>query len=374
MNITELLEARNKATADIQTLIDGAMAAERSLEAEERATHDRLTDVYNQLTAQISRAEEQARSERALADIGAGDSTPAIEDDSEAVRFDRFMRGESRAFQSMPEARDFTKATSGAGGGNTVPVTLYTQMVETILEQSPIVDLAMRMDTAGGEKIQIPTATAFGANTTAEGAAIAENDATIALVDLDVAKYTNLTQLTAELQTDSAVNLEGFIARGSGAAIGNRFGGVLSAGVEAAVTDGATAGAVSSGKLVDLQYSVQGVFRRGGSFVMNSATAASIRKLASADGVAGVWQPSLAAGSPESLLGAPMLTDDTMATDGSILFGDFERAVVVRFAGGLRIERSDDYAFANDLVTWRSIMRAGFAVVDTAAVKKLTAA
>ena len=371
MDIQKLTESRNKATHDIQALIDRAKEEERGLDADERASYDRLTDLYSQLTDQITRATELAASQRALAEIGAGTQTPPVEDTSEAARFDAFRRGETRSFLSLPEQRDIVKGTASAGG-NTVPTSLYNQVTQSILDQSPMVGLAFRMDTASGEKIQIPTATAFGAQVTAEGVAIGENDPTFGLVDLDVSKYTNLAQLSSEVIDDSVLDLQAMVADGSGQAIGNAFGTALSAGVEAGVVAGPTAGAVSYDKLVDLYYSVQGVHQGPGVFAMNGTTAASVRKLVGSDDHP-IWGASLVPGQPETLLGRQVVIDDTMANDGSVLFGNFSRAVVVRFAGGLRVERSADYAFANDLVTWRVILRAGFAVRDTAAVKKLTA-
>ena len=47
----------------------------------------------------------------------------------------------------------------------------------------------------------------------------------------------------------------------------------------------------------------------------------------------------------------------------SILFGDMSR-YWVRQVGGLRFERSDDYAFANDLVTFRALARLDGCLVD----------
>jgi HK97 family phage major capsid protein len=41
----------------------------------------------------------------------------------------------------------------------------------------------------------------------------------------------------------------------------------------------------------------------------------------------------------------------------TIGFGDFSRYFLIRDAGGLRIERSDDFAFQNDLVSFRAIFR-----------------
>ncbi|MFP3468404.1 phage major capsid protein, partial [Leifsonia sp. SIMBA_070] len=67
-------------------------------------------------------------------------------------------------------------------------------------------------------------------------------------------------------------------------------------------------------------------YRHGASFVMNSSTLARIRKMKSDDG-AFLWQPSLAAGQPATLLGYPVVEAEDMpdiaANSLSIAFGNF---------------------------------------------------
>jgi HK97 family phage major capsid protein len=52
----------------------------------------------------------------------------------------------------------------------------------------------------------------------------------------------------------------------------------------------------------------------------------------------------------------------------SIAFGDMSR-YFVRIVNGVRFERSDEFAFQNDLVSFRCIIRLDGALVDTGAVK-----
>ena len=78
-------------------------------------------------------------------------------------------------------------------------------------------------------------------------------------------------------------------------------------------------------------------------------------------------------GSPDLLLGKPLVADPFMpalATSAkSILFGDFSQ-YFVRLVGGVRFERSDDFAFGSDLVTFRAILRGDGTLVDrTGAIK-----
>jgi len=48
----------------------------------------------------------------------------------------------------------------------------------------------------------------------------------------------------------------------------------------------------------------------------------------------------------------------TLATNALLIaFGDFSQYFIIRDVNSIRFERSDDYAFANDLVSFRAIMR-----------------
>ena len=73
-------------------------------------------------------------------------------------------------------------------------------------------------------------------------------------------------------------------------------------------------------------------------------------------------------GSSGSVFGVPIHVDPFVpgiATGAkSIIAGDWSR-VYVRHVQDLRFERSDDYAFINDLVTFRGAMSIDSALIDT---------
>ena len=74
-----------------------------------------------------------------------------------------------------------------------------------------------------------------------------------------------------------------------------------------------------------------------------------------------------------TILGKPVITDPNVAAVAlsakSLAFGDLS-TYYVRLAGGIRFERSDDFAFQSDLVTFRCIVRGDGILVDqTGAVK-----
>jgi HK97 family phage major capsid protein len=127
--------------------------------------------------------------------------------------------------------------------------------------------------------------------------------------------------------------------------------------------------------LIDLFHSVVTGYRASGSWLMRDATLASIRKIKTGESgsVQYLWQPGLQAGAPDTILGRPVVTAPSMPTMAanaySILFGDFSRHYVVRDVQGVRFERSDDYAFATDQITFRALLRTDGKRVDLTAVK-----
>jgi HK97 family phage major capsid protein len=107
-------------------------------------------------------------------------------------------------------------------------------------------------------------------------------------------------------------------------------------------------------------------------WLMRDATIATVRKLKDSQNQY-LWQPSMQIGAPDVLLGKPVFTDPNVAATAtsakSVIFGDMS-AYYVRIAGGIRFERSDDFAFQSDLVTFRCIVRGDGILADqTGAVK-----
>jgi len=107
---------------------------------------------------------------------------------------------------------------------------------------------------------------------------------------------------------------------------------------------------------------------------MSDPSAALIRQLKSTTTGGGVWQPALTAGDPDLLVGKPVFIVPqlpTMAANAKpIYFGELS-ALKIRIAGGIRFERSNEYAFGNDQVAFRALVRTGAVTVDPNAVKFL---
>jgi len=138
------------------------------------------------------------------------------------------------------------------------------------------------------------------------------------------------------------------------------------------VTTGVSGGIASGDPIVDLVYALGAVYRANASFVMNSKTAGTIRKLKDNDGRF-LWSDGLAAGEPARLMGYPVLVAEDMpdiaAGSAAIAFGDFGAGYTVAERPDLRVLR--DPFSAKPHVLFYATKRVGGAVSDFAAIKLL---
>jgi len=298
-----------------------------------------------------------------------------------------WMRGQSGREWAVPsENRDLSTSSSGV-----IDTGFRAQLWEYMIETAGVLNTGVDLlETSSGETIKLPRATAHStAAAAAEATGITESDPTLGSVNSTVTKEGYLLQISRELIDDSGVDLQGYLARSAGRALGNAVGAAAVTAALAAASAGATTAAGTAGGfgtqstadqgfdyLITLFHSVIDPYRRSAScaWLMSDPTAAKVRKIKSSEGVY-AWQPSVVAGQPDTILGKPVYIDtnvpDAAISVESILFGDW-RSLVVRIAGGYRFERSDDFAFGSDLVSFRALVRHGSVSVDANALKSLT--
>lgn len=125
-------------------------------------------------------------------------------------------------------------------------------------------------------------------------------------------------------------------------------------------------------EIIDLVYALGAEYRANATFVMNSKTAGTVRKMKDADGRF-LWSDGLAAGEPARLLGyAVMIAEDMpdIASDAmAIAFGDFGAGYTVAERPDLRVLR--DPFSAKPHVLFYATKRVGGDVSDFAAIKLL---
>ena len=394
--IKRLQERRNNVWEQAKALLDAAEERGGQLDGEEEQTYQRLNadlDAIDLRVKDMVDAEQRAKdAEAAFSGLLAKPETGPTGGDKKDSDLRRWARGEMRSIDiAVPTGasfRDLTKGTATAGG-NTVPTTFYGQLMAHLIEVSGVMMAGPTvLNTSSGETIEVPVTTAHSsAALTAEAAAITESDPAFAKRSLGAYKYGVLLQASSELLSDTGVDLEGYLAMQAGRALGNAFGvhaitgdgsskptGIVTSASTGVTGGTGVAGAFTADNLIDLYFSVIAPYRNSTScgWMMRDATLGAVRKLKDSQNQY-LWQPSIQLGAPDTLLGKPVYTDPNVAavatTAKSVIFGDFS-AYFVRMAGGVRFERSDDYAFNSDLTTFRAIIRAdGLTVDQTGALK-----
>ncbi len=139
-------------------------------------------------------------------------------------------------------------------------------------------------------------------------------------------------------------------------------------------TDG-TLGANDAAKvdnLVDLTYDLKPGYRQGASFMTSRDGLRQARKIKDDNGNM-IWQPSLVAGQPSTLLAYPILENEDMpaaaAESNSMVFGNFGRAYYIVDVRGTRVLRDP---FTNKpYVHFYTTKRVGGFLVNSEAVKVL---
>ncbi len=403
MSLADALNSRRlQVWNEMQELVDRTDAEGRSFSGEEESKWANMNAEISKLDGRIKEVRDaEARSKAADEAVNRGPQKRLITGADATAELRSWARGErGKGFDvRMPAGvsfRDLSKLSAGAGA-NTVPTSFYGQLVQHLVETGAFMGAGVTvLNTASGENLEIPKTTSHSsAAKIAETASITESDPVFGKVTLGAYKYATAFQVSSELVQDSGVDLEGYLASQAGQALGLALGdaivngdgsgdpnGVVTAsslGVTGAAAIGGGLGTQSTAGqgldyIIDLVHSVIAPYRRSSAcgFLMSDPTAAKVRKLKNSEGVY-AWQPSNIVGMPDRLLNFPVTIDtfvpDMAADAKSIIFGDFSK-YFVRMAGPIRFERSDDYAFANDLVTFRAVLRADGNLVDqTGAVK-----
>jgi HK97 family phage major capsid protein len=399
-----LTERRLNAWEQAKAVLDAAeQRDDHALTADEEATYQRLNTTIDEIDQRVKEwtdAEKRRKdAETALEQLREQprdpNAPPAPGQDMNA-QLRAFFQGKSgKAFEArsdrverVDETRVLSKLTAAAGA-NTVKISFYDRLMAHLIEVSGILQAGPTiLTTTSGEQIQVPKTTGHSTATlTAEAAAIAASDPTFGQVPLDAFKYPVLLQLSSELITDTSVDLEGYVAMQAGRACGNAFGAHAITGtgtnqpnglVTAAtlgVTGGAgVAGAFTFDNLIDLFFSVIAPYRNSPScaWMLRDASLGTARKLKDTNG-SYLWTPAATVGAPDTILNKPVYTDPNIAAVAlsarSVVFGDISQ-YFVRKVGDIRFEQSEHFAFNQDLVTYRAILRADGDLVDlTGAVK-----
>ena len=401
-----LLESRRRCEEEARSIIDRAESENRNLTGEETRQFEELGKRMSDLKSQsdrITKFDSDSRSaEAAMREIGGGFNPNNGGGDELIQQFRSVAAGERKGFdlpvtrqdtKVLSEHRALSKGTLGAGGA-TVPTSMVSRLYEHIIESATLIRAgATIFVTDSGETLDVPVTTAHStAALVAESGTIASSDPTFAKRSLGAYKYGLMVYVPTELLQDTGVDLTGYLARQAGRAVGNALGahlisgtgsgqptGILTSTTLGVTTATAVQGVPSADNLMDLMFSVNPSYRNSpeAAWLIKDSTLGAIRKIKDSQGRY-LWEPSLVAGQPDMLLGHPVLVDPNMPATGlnakSVVFGDLS-AYWTRIVSGVRFERSDDFKFDTDVVSFRCLIRGDGMLVDqSGAVKHLVGA
>lgn len=344
--ILELRAKRAKAWDAAKAFLDSKRGADGLLSAEDVATYEKMeADVVN-LGKEIDRLERQQALDAELnkpvnTPITGKPAAPAGEEKTgrATAEYRKSFWNVMRSKMPSPEVMNALQVGTDSEGGYLVPDEFERTLVEALEEQNIFRTLAHVIQTSSGDR-KIPVVASKGsASWVDEEGAIPESDDSFGQVSIGAYKLGTMIKVSEELLNDSVFDLEAYISREFARRIGNKEEeafftgdgtgkplGVLAetGGAEVGVT-AAAAAAFTADEIFDLFYSLKAPYRRSAVFVMNDASVKALRKLKDNNGQY-LWQPSLTAGAPDTLLNRPVYTSAFMpalaAGAKSVLFGD----------------------------------------------------
>jgi len=356
-------EVRANLTMQIRETIDSAEQEGRGLAAEELEKIDRIeADIRKADQAiEVARRDEERKHEASLAAKGFVVAEQGEQSASDILRSIADTRG----------THTFEKRTI-VSTDNTVPKSFFDQVFDVARLVGPMWDESEMIQTTSGEDLTIPTLTGYStASLKAEGSALDASDATYSSITLGAYKYGFLIQVSRELVNDAGFNIEAHLAQQAGNAIGYSTNAALTTGdgsdkpngiitaASTGVTGTATDYIFTADELISLQYTLDGAARRlpGVKYMANGSTIGKMRTLKDD---AGNYLYQVNVGQPDSFAGYEVVENPHMASTGTaalaVAFGHLP-SYKVRMVGGVDVASSQDYAFNQDLVTYRFLVR-----------------
>ncbi len=344
--ILELREKRAKLWDSTKAFLDSKRNDNGLLSAEDAETYEKMeADVVN-LGKEIDRLERQAALDlelsRATSNAIRNNPNANIHEEKTGRASNEYVKAFWNAMRNKNgfEINNALQVGTDSEGGFLAPDEFEKILIESLEEQKIFRQLANIITTSSGDK-KIPVVAGKGtASWVDEEGIITESDDSFGQVSIGAYKLATMIKVSEELLNDSVFNLESYIAKEFARRIGSKeeeaffIGdgtgkptGIFNAtgGAQLGVT-AASATAITLDEIMDLFYSLKSPYRKNSVFVMNDATVKAIRKLKDGNGQY-IWQPSITAGTPDTILNRPVKTSVYVPTIASaaksIAFGDF---------------------------------------------------
>ena len=388
LNTIELRQKRAGIISEARKLLDKIESEKRSISTEEQNKYNAMLSEADTLKTTIDNEE---RANVLLSELGQSTGKivgGSIEPETRGkgtskeyrTAFEKMVRYGKNALEAS-EVRALNE-TTGSEGGFLVPTEFEKQIIDQLYAKNIMRQLSTVITTANDR--DIPVVASHGAAAwTAEGAAFTPGDDAFASVTLSAYKAASIITVSEELLNDNAFNLESYIANEYARRIafleesafvnGNGSGkptGVIGSGTVGVTT--ASASAITSDEVMDLYYALGVPYRALASWVLNDATIKVIRKLKNATTGDYMWQPGMASGDPDRLLGRPVFASEhtpiIAATAKVAAFGDMSYYWIAQ-RGGVFFQRLNELYAANGQIGFRGYERVDGKLTQSGAVK-----
>jgi HK97 family phage major capsid protein len=396
--VSAAFEAFNRAFGEFRDTNDRRLAEIETRLSADVVTEEKLARIERGMDQAQARLDQLTLKSRRPALGGEPYDQTAIATAEHKTAFDRYVRtGESDGLKQV-ESKALSVG-SGPDGGYLVPQPAERDILRRMAAISPIRALAtvQTISTNTYKK-------AFAAAGPASGW-VAETDnrpqtnsQTLADLTFPAMEIYAQPAATQTLLDDSAVDIDQWIASEVETVFAEKEGQAFVAGDGVAKPKGflaatkvanaswswdkigylatGVAGAFPASNpsdvLMDLIFALKGGYRQNGTFLMNRATLAAIRKFKASTGEY-LWQPAATAGGQATLLNFPLAEAEDMPAIGtdsySIAFGDFRRGYLIVDRAGIKILR--DPFTAKPYVLFYVTKRVGGGVQDFEAIKLL---
>lgn len=400
-------ETKSMAQSDVRHAQNELMGV---FNAFQQANDERLESIERKVASDVLLEEKVDRIDRALSNAQSsldklalmgrrpmlGSETQATSEHKNA--WASYMRkGDENAILRV-EAKSLSSSVA-SDGGHVAPPEVQAIIERTLASISPMRRIAsVRPTTSGNFRKPIATTAAQAGWVAETGARAATNTPSLDLLSFPIGEIYSLAAATQTLLDDAAVDIDSWLASeiaqsfavAEGAAFINGDGtnkpkGLLAynlvadashaygdIGYIATGVAGAFAASNPVDKLVDLTYAPKTPYRANSSFLMNRRTLGQVRKFKDSSGQY-IWQPSLVAGQPTTLLGYNVYEcedmPDVAANAHAIAFGDFEKGYLIVDRTDVRVLR-DPYS-NKPFVLFYVTKRIGGGVQDFDAIKTM---
>lgn len=390
--ILELREKRAKVWEEAKAFLDSKRGKDGLISPEDAAIYEKMEEEVVNLGKEVERLERQASIDIELSKainspltsrpLGAEKTKTGRASDEYKDAFWKVMRNKHNL-----EVQNALQIGTDSEGGYLVPDEFERTLVDALLEENIFRSLAKVITTSSGDR-KIPVVASKGtASWIDEEGLIPESDDSFGQVSIGAYKLATMIKVSEELLNDSVFNLESYIAKefarriGSkeeeaffiGDAVGKPTGIFHSTGGAELGVTAASSTAITFDELMDLFYSLRSPYRKNATFVTNDSTVKLIRKLKDGNGQY-LWQPSVQAGQPDTILNRPVKTSSYVPTAQAgaktVAFGDFGYYWVAD-RQGRSFQRLNELFAATGQVGFRATQRVDGKLILPEAIKVL---